>query len=135
MRLLADTQVVIWYVLAPEELSTAAAEELAVEAAANHRVAVSAHSVVEITYAAEKRTNCLTTEDLAAIHEVLHDAGSPFEVLPVDLAVAERVGSVPRTVNADPGDRIVVATAEFYDLDIITSDRKIPAMTARQIIW
>lgn len=135
MRLLADTQVLIWYVIAPERLSTAGADAVAVETAANRRVGVSAHAVVEIAYPAEKRTNRLTAEDVDAIHAVLHDDASPFEIVPVDLPVAERVGSVPRADNADPGDRIVVATAEVHDLDIVSSDRKIPAMTSRHVIW
>ena len=135
MRLLADTQVLIWYVLNPEKLSLAAADELAAEAAANTRVGVSAHALVGIAYASEKRTNPLTDNDVAAIHAVLHDNASPFEIAPLDLLVTEQVRSVPRADNADPGDRIVVATGEVLNLTIVSSDRKIPSMTSQPVVW
>jgi len=135
MRLLADTQVLIWYVLTPDKLSRVAVEELATEANANVRVGVSGHALVEIAYASEKRKDPLAVEDVEAILAVLHDEASPFEVIPVDLAVGEQIRSVPRADNADPGDRIVVATAEVLDLSILSSDRKIPLMTDQPVIW
>lgn len=88
----------------------------------DERMGVSAFSLMEIVYAAEKATNPLSAENRAAIGEVLGDAESPFEVLPVDAAVADRVALVPRAQNADPGDRLIVATAEVHGLAVITAD-------------
>lgn len=55
-------------------------------------------------------------------------------MLPVDIAVAARVAQVPRALNADPGDRIIVATAEVHRLEIISSDRQIPAEQIQQLV-
>jgi len=96
---------------------------------------VSAFSLVEIAYAVEKASNPLTAADRDIILTVLHDLESPFELVPVDGAVAERVGRVPRAANADPGDRIIVATADVRELRLISADRKIPGMTQQEVIW
>jgi hypothetical protein len=61
-----------------------------------------------MVYAVEKPTNSLTANVLDAIVGVLADPESPFEVIPVDAAIAEHVRSVPREPNADPGDRLIV---------------------------
>lgn len=135
MRLLADTQVLIWYVLSPEAISRVALDELTGEAADDVQVGVSAHALVETGYAAEKTRPVLQSEDVESILAVLDDEASPFKVLPADLAIARHVRAVPRSPNADPGDRIVVATAEVLGLDIVSSDGKMPAMTRRPVIW
>lgn len=135
MRLLADTQVLVWYLTAEDRLTVIALEELNAETDAGRRIGVSGHALVELAYAVEKKRDALTSDDVDAIIAVLHDDASPFEVVPLDLAVGERVRSVPREDNADPGDRIVVATAEVLGLDIVSADRKIPGMTTRRVIW
>ena len=135
LRLLADTQVLIWYITAPDRLTNRAVEALNAETDAGSKVGVSSFAMVEIAYAVEKPRNPLTAEDADAILAVLHDEASPFEIVPVDLAVSERVRSVPRDDNADPGDRILVATAEVHDLSIVTSDGKVPSMTELPVIW
>lgn len=66
---------------------------------------------------------------------VLDDPESPFEVVPVDAAVARRVASIPRIANADPGDRIIVATAEVLGVDLVSSDQSLPSMTERSVVW
>ncbi len=98
-------------------------------------VGISAFSLVELVYAVEKRTKAVSLAQADAIRRVLDDPESPFEVLPVDVAVARRVESVPRALNADPGDRIIVATAEVLGLDLVSSDRLVSSMTERSVIW
>ncbi len=77
----------------------------------------------------------MTSLDRDRILLLLRDAEAPFEVLPVDMAVAAQVGRVPRSANADPGDRIIVATVEVHGLGLISADRKIPGMTKQEVIW
>lgn len=66
---------------------------------------------------------------------VVDDPESPFEVVAVDSDVARRVHEVPRGVNADPGDRVIVATAETCGLDLVSSDTKFSSMTTSTVIW
>lgn len=135
MRALADTQVLIWYVIDPGRLSAPAAAVLQQAVDEQEPLGVSAFALVEIAYAVEKASNPLTAADRDAILAVLRDPETPFDVLALDLAVAEQVARVPRTANADPGDRIVVATAEVHGLGIVSSDRKLPGMTQVDVIW
>lgn len=136
VAVVADTQVLVWYVLEPSRLSDAAREAL--EAAvvdAQEPVRVSAWTIVEIGYAAEKRSNPLTEQDRDAILAVLAHPETPFEVVPVDAAIATRVHTVPRVENADPADRVIVATAEVLGLSLVSSDSKMPTMTRIAVIW
>ncbi len=96
---------------------------------------MSAFSLVEIVYAVEKATNPLSTDHQQAILALLAEADTPFEIVPLDAVIAKQVTSVPRVMNADPGDRIIVATAEVHGLTLISADRKIPSMTSQPIIW
>lgn len=133
--LLADTQVLIWYALEPERLSTAAVEAIEAEIAAGEPIRVSAWSLVEIGYATEKRSNPLTAADRTAILAVLDDPESPFEVVPVTGDIARSVTGVPRAPNPDPGDRVIVATAEALGASLVSSDRKMPTLTSQEVIW
>lgn len=84
---------------------------------------------------AEKTTNPLTEDDRQAILDELARDDSPFEIVPVTAEVANRVVDVPRAKNADPADRIIVATAEVLGVALVGSDRHIPDMTTNTVIW
>jgi PIN domain nuclease of toxin-antitoxin system len=133
--LVADTQVLVWYVREPSRLTKTAVEALEIATANGDIIGVSAFSIVELVYATEKATSPISLDDLNAIKTVLGDPPSPFQVIEIDEEIAFRVGLVPRISNADPGDRIIVATAEVLGLPLVSSDSKIPDMTSLTIIW
>lgn len=133
--LVADTQVLVWYVREPSRLTKAAVDALEGANSNGDAVGVSAFSIVELVYATEKATNPISLDDLNAINSVLGDPASPFQIVDVDEEIAFRVALVPRSSNADPGDRIIVATAEVLGLPLVSSDSKIPGMTSLTVIW
>ena len=135
MVLVADTQVLVWYVREPSRLTKTAVEALEIATANGDVIGVSAFSIVELVYATEKATNPISLDDLNAIKTVLGDPASPFQVIEVDDEISFRVALVPRIANADPGDRIIVATAEVLGLPLVSSDSKIPTMTSLSVIW
>lgn len=135
MHYLADTQTLVWYLADAQRLTGAATAALQEAAASDDGIYVSAYSLVELAYVVEKARDPITVEQYDGIVEVLRWDESPFEVIGVDLDIAEHVRSVSREVNADPGDRIIVATAEVYDLAIVSSDRKLPRMTTQEVVW
>ncbi len=135
MVLVADTQVLVWYVREPSRLTKVAVEALEIATANDDVIGVSAFSIVELVYATEKATNPISLDDLNAIKTVLGDPASPFQVVEVDDEIAFRVGLVSRISNADPGDRIIVATAEVLKLPLVSSDSKIPSMASLSVIW
>ena len=46
-------------------------------------------------------------------------------ILPVSVAVAFELASLPETFHRDPADRAIVATARAHGLPVLTRDRKI----------
>jgi PIN domain nuclease of toxin-antitoxin system len=130
----ADTHIVIWYLFNQARLSVAATAALEGCVAAGEPIRVSAHSLVELVYAVERANNPFTAEDRHTVLSSFAAEDSPFEVVPVTAEIANRVASVPRTTNADPGDRIIVATAESLGLSIVSADSKIPGMTSLAVI-
>jgi PIN domain nuclease of toxin-antitoxin system len=131
----ADTQILIWYVMDPDRLTSAAVAALEAATDAEEPIYVSAHSLVELVYAVEKTTNPVTEHDRRAILDELARDDCPFEVMPVTAEIANQVATVPRGENADPADRIIVATAEVLDLALVSSDRHLPGMTTNTVIW
>jgi PIN domain nuclease of toxin-antitoxin system len=135
--LLADTMIVTWYVLSPDKLSQKVASQLAAEVAASRPVAVSAYSILELVYMREKKTNGITESEYEAVIRAMRDTKGPFVIVPLDIDVAELVATVPRKFkgldgaaveNADPGDRVVAATAVKHGLTVVTTDPKIHAL-------
>jgi PIN domain nuclease of toxin-antitoxin system len=63
----ADTQILIWYVIDPDRLTADAIAALEDATAAEEPIYVSGHSLVELVYAVEKATNPLTPDDRQAI--------------------------------------------------------------------
>jgi PIN domain nuclease of toxin-antitoxin system len=135
IAVLADTQILIWYVTSPDRLSPLALEALEQATSSGRPIGVLAFAIVEMVYAAEKLSNPFTVADLDAVLDVLADPQSPFEVVPLDAGIAERMRSVPRDRNADPGDRLMVAAAEALGVPLVSSDSKIASMTSATIIW
>lgn len=135
VALVADTQILIWYVIEPSRLSSTAITALEAATSADQPIGVLSFAIVEMVYATEKPSNPFTRADLEAVLAVLDDQASPFEVIPLTSEIAQQVASVPRTNNADPGDRLVVACAEHLGVPVVSSDRKIPAMTTTTVIW
>nr|WP_277875147.1 PIN domain-containing protein [Kribbella antiqua] len=130
--------VVTWYVLDPSRLTDTAVKAMERETTMDRPISVSAYSVVELVYMTEKSSNGITPQELEVVRNVLADPVGPFVVVPVDGDVAFGVAAVPRTfttdngtvtTNADPGDRIIAATALKHNLGLVTSDPKIHGLS------
>jgi predicted nucleic acid-binding protein len=120
--------------LNPAKLSSEATEALEGCVAAGEPIRVSAHSLIALVYAIERATNPFSEEDRQAVLETFEAENSPFEVVPVTAEIASRVAAVPRTANGEPGDRIIVATAELLGLSIVSAESKFPSMTSLAVI-
>jgi PIN domain nuclease of toxin-antitoxin system len=134
IAVVADTHIVIWYVLNSAKLSAQATSALESCVAAGEPIRVSAHSLIELVYAVERANNPFSAEDRQALLDTFDAEDSAFEIVPLTAEIANRVASVPRAANADPGDRIIVATAEVLGLSIVSADPKLPAMTEMTVI-
>jgi len=115
LRLLLDTQALIWTVASPGRLSTAAADALKNY---DNEVLVSVVSPWEI--AIKTALNKLSPIDDLEVQI----AEKRFELLPISLSHAAAVASLPHH-HGDPFDRMLIAQAQVESVTLVTSDREI----------
>jgi len=115
LKLLLDTQVLLWVLTKPKRLSVAVT--YAIEAGEN-QVFVSMASPWEISIKAALG-NLTPPDDLE--HQ-LHE--KRFELLPIALRHTKAVESLPHH-HRDPFDRMLVAQAQVDGLTLVSSDREI----------
>jgi len=53
----------------------------------------------------------------------------------INVPIIQDAFALPGTFHADPADRIIVATARFHDLHLITADQKIIEYPFVKTIW
>lgn len=115
MRLLLDTNVLIWFLAGAPRIGAEARRQIELDA---ETVVVSAVSVFEIaTKAAIGKLPA--PPDLAGLI-----SRSGFDALSVTMAHAERVRDLPLH-HRDPFDRLLVAQAQTEGLTLMTSDREL----------
>jgi PIN domain nuclease of toxin-antitoxin system len=115
VRLLLDTQVVVWVSLTPDRLSEAAhnaissAEAVFVSAVAAWEIAIKS-GLGQLNY------------PLGLFERQIADMG--FEPLMIRMDHALAAGALPLH-HRDPFDRMLVAQAQIEQLNLVTSDRKL----------
>ena len=113
MRLLLDTNALIWTLAAPQRLSTRAADEIG---DSSNEILISVVSAWEIGLKRAKGKLNLRGD----LERTLGEKG--FQSLPLTLHHALAVESLPPE-HHDPFDRMLVAQAQVEKLTLVTSDR------------
>ena len=122
MRLLLDTCAILWVVSDPDQLSTSTQKMLVAD---DTEILVSPMSCAEICcLVAKKRIQLDRHWKLWFRH---HTEKNGWNSVPVDLPIIEEAYSLQGDFHSDPVDRIIVATARFFDAMIITADQKMIA--------
>ena len=128
---IADTHAAIWYLFSDPRLGSAASSFIDETIANGHHIGVSAISIAEMVYLIEKgRIPASALTDLTAA------TANPKAVLrhvALDERIALKMGEVPRQELPDLPDRVVAATALFYNLPVLSRDGRIRASTIRTI--
>ena len=114
MRLLIDTNALLWWMHGVERLGPRATAALA--SGGNERF-VSVASVWEIRLKQSIGKLTIADDFIAKL------AAEPFAILPIELRHADRVGALPWH-HRDPFDRLLIAQAAVENLDIVTSDAR-----------
>lgn len=123
MRVLLDTNILIWALVEPATLDPAA---VAILADRTNEIYFSAASIWEI---AIKRSKNQPEFQIDA--DAVADAAtlSGFIELPITAEVASRVGDLTHH-HRDPFDRLLITQAILGPYQFYTSDKKLPAYTA-----
>lgn len=117
MKLLLDTHIWIWSVLAPEKLTRRVRRSL--ESRGNE-VWLSPISIWELTLLVEKRR--ITVEgDLATW---VSKATVPLQEAPLTAEIVMELGRF-NLPQGDPADRFLAATARHLGLTLVTADRRL----------
>jgi PIN domain nuclease of toxin-antitoxin system len=119
MNLLLDTHIWLWSLLEPERLSRPVATALRDGAA---RRWLSPLSVWEALLLVERGRLEVDTPAEAWVREAL--ARAPLDEAPVTSEVAF-VSRTLATPHRDPVDRFLLATAQVFDLTLVTADRQL----------
>ena len=113
-------------------LLSAAAFENLFAANGSEGIYVSAMSLVELAYLEDKKR--LEKSLVDRIFAVMSPEFGIHSV-PIDERLASVVRTVPRELVADPGDRIIVASARMLNLPLVTKDERIRASGLVECIW
>lgn len=131
--ILLDTHTWVWWVSDPGELSAAARAALDDAAARGGPVYLSAISTWEVAMLVAKGRLELTldVEDWIAHSEAV----DLIEFVPVTNHIALRSVALPDGAPADPADRLIVATARYLGIPLVTRDRRLHDYAHVNTVW
>jgi PIN domain nuclease of toxin-antitoxin system len=132
MSVVLDTHTVLWYLEYSQELSAIARTTIEDAIRDARDVHVSAISLIETVYLAERRR--IPIDALQRLRSALADPKSGLFVASVDADVADALQNVPRDAVPDMPDRIIAATALHLGLPLVTRDRRLQA-AGIETIW
>lgn len=128
---IADTHTTLWYVFSDPRLGRAASAFVDGTAGNGDHIGVSAISVAEMVYLAEKGRIPVTA--LTEVQSAVADAKAVLKCVPVDHDVAMNMSAISREEVPDLPDRIIAATAHFYRIPVLTRDGRIRSSNIRTI--
>jgi len=128
MECLADTIAIIRYFSELEPLGRKAKEVLEGADKGENVIWISIISVVEIMYLAEKNRIPLDLEELMEVLEKTNN----YIVVDLDLEI---VNVASKISGMDLHDRLIVATAKYLEVPIISNDKVIRNSGIIDIIW
>ncbi len=128
MRVLLDTNSLIWFLTEPSRLSTVAKHSLV---PANQQIAVSLVSLWELAIKISKGN---LPQMGSSISSVLGEMDAQtLTLLPVRVPHLLRLERLPH-LHKDPFDRLLIAQALEEELPVVTADRIFPAYGV-PVIW
>ena len=127
----ADTHTALWHLFDDARLSGAAETFISEAAAARRKIAVSTISLAEVVYLIEK--NRLPPSAYDELTQALADPEHVFTEAVFTAAIVQAMRQVSRAEVPDMPDRIVAATAVYFDVPIISRDRRIRAARLKTV--
>ncbi|HEY6346903.1 MAG TPA: type II toxin-antitoxin system VapC family toxin [Bryobacteraceae bacterium] len=127
----ADTHTAVWHLFDDERLSAAAGRFIDQAASVGNRIVVSAISLAEIVYLVEK--NRLPQNAYADLKAALDDPDHVLKEAPCTVEIVDAMTRIPRADVPDMPDRIVAATALYFDVPVISRDGRIRAAILKTV--
>ena len=118
----ADTHTALWHLFDDTRLSATAGAMITEAAAARRKIAISTISLAEAVYLVEK--NRLPASAYEELTQALADPEHVFTEAVFTTAIVQAMRRVSRAEVPDMPDRIVAATAVYFDVPVISRDRR-----------
>jgi PIN domain nuclease of toxin-antitoxin system len=128
MKLLLDTHIWIWSVLAPWKLSSEVARVIAQP---DNKLFLSPISIWELSLLAERKRVVLNGDLGEWCKSSMQELS--LEEAPLTWDVAAEL-PFTRLLHRDPGDRFLVATARVFDLMLVTADQRLIAYPELKVL-
>ena len=129
MEFLADTVAIIRYLRQHPALGRQAARILNRADAGQHHIYLSVISLMEVLYLAQAKKIDLPLNELVDYVQ----SSTNYTIVPVDTSIVQATLDVDDVPELH--DRIIVATAKYLGVPILSSDRVIAASKHVKVIW
>ena len=128
-----DTHPLLWHISGDPRLSSTAQRVFEDADAGRHQILIPSIVLVEAVYLAEKkRIDPLVLDQLFFLLDLV---SANHILVPLELGVARTLRTLDREQVPDMPDRIVVATAKYLGLELITKDSDITDSGIVPVIW
>ena len=128
---IADTHTALWHLFDDAMLSASAGAFIVQAATARHKIAISTISLAEVVYLVEK--NRLPHSSYEELTRALADPEHVFTEAVFTAAIVQAMRRVSRAEVRDMPDRMVAATAVYFDVPVISRDRRIRAASLKTV--
>ncbi|MBC8461944.1 MAG: PIN domain-containing protein [Deltaproteobacteria bacterium] len=128
MDYLTDTHPLVWYFMEDERLSLKASNAFE-ETLKEGLILVPTIVLAELMYIAQKGKTVLTFAETLTRLEMYEN----FEIVPLDVDVLKTADTI--SVDLEMHDRLIVATALFSGVPLITKDETIASAKVVETIW
>jgi len=120
--ILLDTHVLLWAILEPSKLSKTVKQYISV-AQQNKLLLLSSISLWEIAMLEQKKRIDIRQPLKTFLESIINIQGLSIKDISVEIAVESNLLS--DGFHNDPADRLIVATAKYYNATLLTRDQKI----------
>ena len=124
-----DTHALAWFVSEDKRLSQRAAQILSQAEAGEVQVLIPTLVLAELTHIAQKKRVTVTIEEL--LEKI--NQGDGFTIVSFDFLIFQVMLQLPE--NWDIHDRIIAATASYYQAILITRDEMLRDSSELKTIW
>jgi PIN domain nuclease of toxin-antitoxin system len=124
-----DTHALAWFVSEDKRLSPKAEQILSQAEAGEVQVLIPTLVLAELTHIAQKKRVAVTIEELLEKIE----RGDGFTIVSFDFSIFQTMLQLPE--NWDIHDRIIAATASYYQAILITRDEMLRDSSEVKTVW
>src|SRR5450755_1243973 len=127
----ADTHTALWHLFDDKRMSAAAEAFINEAATARRKIAISTISLAEMVYLIEKGR--LPPSAYDELTQALADPEHVFTEAVLTAAIVQAMRLVSRAEVPDMPDRVVAATAVYFDVPVISRDRLIRSASLKTV--